>query len=50
VLLAADNCRPDGLKAFSEKQALQGGLGHFPGVQLMALAMAHADRLGKYGA
>ena len=50
VLLASDTCRPDGLTAFGEKQALQGGLGHFPGVQLMALAMAHAERLGKFGA
>jgi 2,3-bisphosphoglycerate-independent phosphoglycerate mutase len=50
VLLVADDCRPDGLPAFSEKHALQGGLGHFPGVQLMPLALAHAQRLAKFGA
>jgi len=50
TLLVADTCRPDGLPAFGEKHALHGGLGHFPGVQLMALAMAHAERLGKFGA
>ncbi len=50
TLLVADTCRPDGLKAFGEKQALQGGLGHFAAVNLMPLAMAHAERLGKFGA
>lgn len=50
VLLVADTCRPDGLVAFGERHALRGGLGHFPGVNLMALAMAHAERLAKFGA
>jgi 2,3-bisphosphoglycerate-independent phosphoglycerate mutase len=50
VLLVADTCRPDGLTAFGEKHALHGGLGHFPGVQLMPLALAHAQRLAKFGA
>ena len=50
TLLVAETCRPDGLTAFSEKEALRGGLGHFPGVDLMPLAMAHAERLGKFGA
>jgi 2,3-bisphosphoglycerate-independent phosphoglycerate mutase len=50
TLLVADTCRPDGLEAFGEKYAMRGGLGHFHGVELMALAMAHAERLGKYGA
>jgi len=50
VLLAAESCRPDGCTAFSEKQALQGGLGHFPAVYLMPLALAHAGRLAKFGA
>lgn len=50
TLLVADTCRPDGLTAFGEKQALQGGLGHFAAVNLMPLALAHADRLGKFGA
>jgi 2,3-bisphosphoglycerate-independent phosphoglycerate mutase len=50
VLLSADTCRPDGCKAFGESEASRGGLGHFPGMYLMALAMAHAERLGKFGA
>jgi 2,3-bisphosphoglycerate-independent phosphoglycerate mutase len=50
TLLVSETCRPDGLTAFGEKQALHGGLGHFPAVNLMPLAMAHAERLGKFGA
>lgn len=50
TLLVSETCRPDGLTAFGEKQALQGGLGHFAAVNLMSLAMAHAERLGKFGA
>lgn len=50
TLLVSETCRPDGLTAFGEKYALHGGLGHFAGVQLMPLAMAHAERLGKFGA
>ncbi len=50
TLLVSETCRPDGLTAFSEKQALTGGLGHFAAVSLMPLALAHAERLGKFGA
>ncbi len=50
TLLVSETCRPDGLTAFGEKHALHGGLGHFPGVYLMPLALAHAERLGKFGA
>jgi len=50
TLLAADTCRPDGLTRFSERDCLRGGLGIFPAKHLMLLAMAHALRLGKYGA
>lgn len=50
TLLAADTCRPDGLDGFSERACLRGGLGIFPAKHLMLLAMAHALRLGKYGA
>ena len=50
VLLVADTCRPDGLAAFNEREALRGGLGHFQGIYLMPLALAHAERLGKFGA
>ena len=50
TLLSADTCRPDGLDGFSERACLRGGLGIFQAKHLMLLAMAHALRLGKYGA
>ncbi|MCS7239473.1 MAG: 2,3-bisphosphoglycerate-independent phosphoglycerate mutase [Thermoguttaceae bacterium] len=50
VLLVADSCRPDACQSFGETECLRGGLGQFPAVYLMSLAMAHAGRLGKYGA
>ena len=50
TLLAAETCRPDGLTGFSERDCLRGGFGIFPAKHLMLLAMAHAERLGKYGA
>jgi 2,3-bisphosphoglycerate-independent phosphoglycerate mutase len=50
TLLVSPTCRPDGLTAFGEKHALRGGLGHFAAVNLMPLALAHAERLGKFGA
>ena len=50
TLLVADACRPDGLTAFGERNCLTGGLGQFQAKHLMLLAMAHAGRLGKYGA
>ena len=48
TLLAADTCRPDGLSRFSERDCLRGGFGIFPAKHLMLLAMAHAQRFGKY--
>jgi len=50
TLLAADTCRPDGLGRFTERDCLRGGFGIFPAKHLMLLAMAHAQRFGKYGA
>ncbi len=50
TLLWARTCRPDTVTEFGESQCLQGGLGRFEAKYLMALAMAHAGRLGKYGA
>ena len=50
TLLVADACRPDGRTAFGERDCLGGGLGQFQAKHLMLLAMAHAGRLGKYGA
>ena len=50
VLLWAKTCRPDAVTEFGESQCLQGGLGQLPAMHLLTLAMAHAGRLGKYGA
>ncbi|MDY3555509.1 2,3-bisphosphoglycerate-independent phosphoglycerate mutase [Gemmata sp. JC717] len=50
TLLCADMCRTDEVAEFSEKACLRGGLGQFQAMHLMLLAMAHAGRLGKYGA
>jgi 2,3-bisphosphoglycerate-independent phosphoglycerate mutase len=50
VVLWAPTCRPDAAHEFGEGQCLRGGLGQFQAMYLMPLAMAHAGRLGKYGA
>ena len=50
TLLVADTCRPDGCQAFGEKECLHGGLGQFEAIYLMPLALAHANRLAKFGA
>lgn len=50
TLLLADTVRTDAVLEFSESACLKGGLGQFQAQHLMLLAMAHAKRLGKYGA
>jgi 2,3-bisphosphoglycerate-independent phosphoglycerate mutase len=50
TMLAGDNCRTDACEKFGETEALTGGLGHFEAIYLMPMALAHADRLGKFGA
>ncbi|MFQ5988580.1 MAG: 2,3-bisphosphoglycerate-independent phosphoglycerate mutase [Candidatus Methylomirabilales bacterium] len=50
VLLASRWCRPDGVQDFSERGCLQGGLGRLLGKQILPLALAHAQRLTKFGA
>jgi 2,3-bisphosphoglycerate-independent phosphoglycerate mutase len=50
TLLRAATARTDGVKEFNETECLRGGLGQFQAKHLMLLAMAHAQRLGKYGA
>ncbi len=42
--------RTDRVKEFSESACAMGSLGRFPGTEVMALAMAHAERLTKFGA
>ena len=50
VLLWARTCRPDAVTQFAESDCLHGGLGQVEARYLLPLAMAHALRLGKYGA
>jgi len=50
TLLWARTCRTDAVTEFGESQCLYGGLGRFEAKHLLPLAMAHAGRLGKYGA
>jgi 2,3-bisphosphoglycerate-independent phosphoglycerate mutase len=50
VVLVSRTCRADPVVEFGESQCLRGGLGHIQAKYLMPLAMAHAGRLGKYGA
>jgi len=50
TLLWAKTVRPDAVVEFGETWCLRGGLGQFKAKYLMALALAHAGRLGKYGA
>ncbi len=50
LLLSAANCRPDGRREFGERACAAGSLGTIPAVQVMPLAMAHADRFEKFGA
>ncbi len=49
VLLYSRWARPTA-RAFGERTCRGGDLGHFEGKNLMALALAHAGRLEKYGA
>jgi len=50
TVIAGGLCRPDGFSKFGEAQCRSGGLGQFKAKRLMLWAMAHAGRLGKYGA
>lgn len=50
TILWAKTCRVDAVTEFGESQCLRGGLGQFQAMYLLPLALAHAQRLGKYGA
>ncbi len=50
LLLWAKTCRPDPVTEFGESYCIRGGLGQFEAKYLLPLALAHAGRLGKYGA
>ena len=50
VMLSSKTCRPDRVERFGERDCISGGLGRMPMVYLMGLALAHAQRLEKFGA
>ncbi|GMR10632.1 MAG: 2,3-bisphosphoglycerate-independent phosphoglycerate mutase [Anaerolineae bacterium] len=50
LLWAPDSVRPDDSHSFGERVCANGGLGTFPAKSLMALLLAHAGRLNKFGA
>jgi 2,3-bisphosphoglycerate-independent phosphoglycerate mutase len=50
LLWAPGVTRRDECQAFGETEALKGALGRFPASDLMMYALAHAKRLGKFGA
>ena len=50
ILLHSKWCRPDRVSEFSESACIFGGLGRFPAIQIMPLAMANALKLTKFGA
>ena len=49
-LLHALRCRTEGVEGFHERTCARGQLGRFPLKEGMALMLAHAGRLAKYGA
>jgi 2,3-bisphosphoglycerate-independent phosphoglycerate mutase len=50
LLLWAKTCRPDPVTEFGESYCIRGGLGQFKAKYLLPMALAHAGRLGKFGA
>ena len=49
-LLSSKWVQRDGARAFDERTCRAGSLGIFPAVEVLPLAMAHAQRFSKYGA
>ncbi|MCZ7543050.1 MAG: 2,3-bisphosphoglycerate-independent phosphoglycerate mutase [Anaerolineae bacterium] len=50
LLWAPETHMPDRATAFGERECMGGGLGHFPATDIMPLALAHANRMNKFGA
>lgn len=50
LLHAPKTHMPDRAQAYGERECMTGALGQFPAADLMQLALAHANRLAKYGA
>jgi len=49
-MLRSQWCYPDAVAEFSERACHAGGMGRFPAVEIMSLAMANALKLDKFGA
>jgi len=49
-MLKSKWCRADDVAEFSERACLAGGMGRFPAMEIMPLAMANALKLDKFGA
>lgn len=50
ILLHSPTCRTDDVMEFSETACVRGGLGRIKALEIMPLALAHAQKLEKYGA
>lgn len=50
LLLYSPTCRIDEVTKFSENACVKGGLGRMPAIDIMPLALVHAQKLEKYGA
>jgi 2,3-bisphosphoglycerate-independent phosphoglycerate mutase len=50
TLIVSDLARTDANDQYSERAAILGGLGQFEAMYIMPMAMAHAGKLGKFGA
>ncbi len=50
LLSAPKTHMPDRAQSYGERECMTGALGQFPAADLMQLALAHANRLAKYGA
>jgi 2,3-bisphosphoglycerate-independent phosphoglycerate mutase len=50
LLHAPKTHMPDRAQCYGERECMGGALGQFPAADLMPLALAHANRLAKYGA
>lgn len=50
LLHAPKTHMPDRAQSYGERECMGGALGQFPAADLMPMALAHANRLAKYGA
>ncbi len=50
LLYAPKTHMPDRAQCYGERECMGGALGQFPAADLMPMALAHANRLAKYGA